>query len=62
MVPQLRGGGGGGGGGADMEVTFSFCGWCPCPKRQGGSVGRASNSRSKDRRYEPQLRQEHKTN
>ena len=28
--------------------------------RRGGSVGRALDSRSKDRRYEPLLRQEHK--
>ena len=28
----------------------------------GGSVGRASDSSSKDRRFEPGLRQEHKTN
>ena len=29
-------------------------------KRPGGSVGRASDSRSKDPRFEPHLRQEHK--
>ena len=29
---------------------------------RGGSVGRASDSRSKDRRFEPRLRQEHKNN
>ena len=49
-------------------VSFCVC-VCACVDcvhayigRQGGSVGRVSDSRSKDRRFESHLRQEHKKN